>query len=101
MNLLKSGHLAMLAALALFCAAEASAQTLDKIRKQGAISLGYIDGAAPFSFADRNGEPQGYSVELCKAVAEGIANQLKLPQLKSRWVKLTVQNRIDAVRKKE
>jgi len=50
-------------------AAPAGAQTLDKVRKQGAITLGYIDGAAPFSYADGNGEPQGYSVELCRAVA--------------------------------
>src|ERR1044071_1440810 len=80
-------------------AATADAQTLDKIRKQGAITLGYIDGAAPFSYADPNGDPQGYSVELCRAIAEGVAAQLERPQLKTRWVKLTLQNRIDAVRR--
>lgn len=75
------------------------AQTLDKIRKTGVLTLGYIDGAAPFSYTDGNGEPQGYSVELCRAVAEGVAAQLKRTGLKTRWVKLTIQNRIDAVRK--
>jgi glutamate/aspartate transport system substrate-binding protein len=80
-------------------AATGEAQTLDKIRKNGVITLGYIDGAAPFSFVDGNNEPQGYSVELCRAVAEGIAAQLKRTGLKTRWVKLTIQNRIDAVRK--
>ena len=79
----------------------AGAQTLDKIRKSGTLTLGYIDGAAPFSYADGNGEPQGYSVELCRAVAEGIAAQLKRPNLKTRWVKLTIQNRIDAVRQRK
>ena len=39
----------------------AGAQTLDKIRKSGTIALGYIDGAAPFSFVDGNGNPQGYA----------------------------------------
>ena len=77
----------------------AAAQTLDKIRKQGVIRLGYIDNAAPFSYADANGDPQGYSVELCRAVAHGIAGQLKKTDLKTRWVKLTIQNRIDAVRR--
>ena len=77
------------------------AQTLEKIRKQGAITLGYIDGAAPFSYADANGDPQGYSVELCRAIAEGIGAQLERPQLKTRWVKLSIQNRIDAVRRKQ
>ena len=88
--------------LALFLTAllalPAAGQTLDKIRKQGAITLGYIDSAAPFSYADKNGEPQGYTVDLCRAVAAGIAEQLKLPNLKTRWVKLTIQDRIEAVR---
>jgi ABC-type amino acid transport substrate-binding protein len=34
-------------------------------------------------------------------VAQGVAAQLKRTGLKTRWVKLTIQNRIDAVRKKE
>ena len=75
------------------------AQTLDKIRKSGVITLGYIEGAAPFSFTDGNNEPQGYSTELCRAVAAGVARQLKRTGLKTKWVKLTIQNRIDAVRK--
>ena len=74
------------------------AQTLDKIRKSGVITMGYIEGAAPFSFADGNGQPQGYSVELCNAVAAGVGAQLKRQGLKVRWVKLTIQDRIDAVR---
>jgi len=77
----------------------ANAQTLDKIRKSGVITLGYIDGAAPFSYTDGNNEAQGYSVELCRSVADGIAAQLKRTGVKTRWVKLTIQNRIDAVRK--
>ena len=94
-------HLSAIITLCLLAvlAAPAGAQTLDKVRKQGAITLGYIDGAAPFSYADGNGEPQGYSVDLCRAVADGIATQLKRERLKVRWVKLTIQNRIDAVRR--
>jgi len=90
--------LAVLAA-ALLLPALAGAQTLDKIRKSGVITLGYIDGATPFSFTDGNGEPQGYSVELCRAVADGIAAQLKRTGMKTRWVKLSIQDRIDAVRR--
>jgi len=37
------------ASLAVVLSAAATAQTLDKIRKQGANTLGYIDGAAPFT----------------------------------------------------
>jgi glutamate/aspartate transport system substrate-binding protein len=88
----------MLCLLLACVALPAAAQTLDKVRKSGVITLGYIDGAAPFSFADGSGQPQGYSVELCAAVAQGVAAQIKREGLKVRWVKLTIQDRIDAVR---
>jgi ABC-type amino acid transport substrate-binding protein len=91
----------LLLILATLLAFPAAGQTLENIRKQGVIRLGYVDGAAPFSWADANGEPQGYSVDLCRVVVDGIAEQLKRKALKVRWVKLTLQNRIDAVRKKQ
>jgi ABC-type amino acid transport substrate-binding protein len=93
--------LTLLLGFALAAPATGWGDTLDKIRKQGVITLGYIDGASPFSFVDDKGEPQGYSVDLCRAVAEGIRVQLKRDNLKTRWVKLTIQNRIDAVRRKQ
>lgn len=87
--------------LALSCAlaAPAFAQTgtLEKIRRAGAITLGYIAEAPPFSFVDAKGEPQGYSVDLCREIARGIGAQLGLPQIETRWVALTIQNRLEAV----
>lgn len=91
--------LALAALFAALLADPAAAQTLERIRKKGEIAIGYIEGAAPFSFVDGGGEPQGYSVELCRAVADGLAAQLKRESLKIRWVRLTVQNRIEAVRR--
>ena len=85
---------------ALLLAWPAAAQTLDKIRKSGVITLGYVENAAPFSSVDGNGDPQGYSVDLCRAVADGIGSQLKRTNLRVRWVKLTIQNRIEAVQNK-
>jgi ABC-type amino acid transport substrate-binding protein len=40
-------------------------------------------------------------VDLCRAVAEGLRAQLKRETLKTSWVKLTIQNRIDAVRRRQ
>jgi ABC-type amino acid transport substrate-binding protein len=71
--------------------------TLEKIRRDGTITLGYIENAAPFSFVDARGEPQGYSVDLCREIARGIGAQLGLPKLETRWVALTIQNRLEAV----
>ena len=93
-----------LSVLALSCvgwalATPAAAQTgtLEKIRRDGTMTLGYIDDAAPFSSVDAKGEPQGYSVELCREIARGIGTQLGLPKLETRWVSLTIQNRLEAV----
>ncbi len=91
-----------LLAFALSCAVAAPAVaqtgTLEKIRRAGVITLGYIEDAAPFSFVDAKGEPQGYSVDLCREIARGIGAQLELPKLETRWVALTIQNRLEAVR---
>ena len=76
----RTAVLIFLVSLCSLASAPGQAQTLDKIRKQGVITLGYIDGAAPFSYADANGEPQGYSVELCRAVADGIARAARAPE---------------------
>jgi len=86
---------------ALSCAFAASAVaqtgTLEKIRSTGTITLGYINDAAPFSSVDAKGEPQGYSVDLCREIARGIGAQLGLAKLETRWVALTIQNRLEAV----
>jgi ABC-type amino acid transport substrate-binding protein len=88
--------------LALLCVlampAWAQSATLEKIRKQGAITMGYLEGSAPFSSTDASKQPQGYSVELCRAIASGIRAQLKLQSLETRWVQLTIQNRLEAVK---
>jgi glutamate/aspartate transport system substrate-binding protein len=84
-------------------AAPAAAQTgtLQKIRKTGAITMGYIEGAAPFSFLGDVKQPQGYSVDLCREIASGIRAQLGLKSLETRWVALTIQNRLEAVKKRQ
>lgn len=96
---MKNRTLALISLICVFAMpAWAQSGTLEKIRKQGAITMGYLDGAAPFSFRDANQHPQGYSVELCRAIASGIRAQLKLDSLETRWVALTIQNRLEAVK---
>jgi len=81
-----------------FAASHAADGTLAAIEKRGAIRLGYLQSAPPFSYAGGDGSPQGYSVELCKRVAENIRQDLKLADLKLQWVSLELQERIEAVR---
>ena len=86
-------------AMTLLLAGPAAAQTgtLDKIRTIGVITMGYLESSAPFSFLDESRQPQGYSIDLCRAVASGIRSQLKVQNLETRWVGLTIQNRLEAV----
>jgi len=86
----------LLAALALPALAQGGA--LERIARDRTIVMGYVESAAPFSSVDASGQPQGYSVDLCRAIAQGIGAQLKIADLKTRWVPLTVQSRLEAVR---
>ncbi|MCW5621376.1 MAG: amino acid ABC transporter substrate-binding protein [Burkholderiales bacterium] len=72
-----------------------AAGAMDAISQTGTIRMGYLTSAPPFSF-ERNGEPAGYSVELCQAVATDIGQQLGRT-LRIEWVALSLQNRLSAV----
>lgn len=71
--------------------------TLRKIKTTNTITLGYREASRPFSFVGDDGKPAGYSVDLCARVAESIGAELRLPKLQTRWVKVTVADRMDAV----
>jgi ABC-type amino acid transport substrate-binding protein len=71
--------------------------TLKKIKRTKTITLGYHESARPFSFANAEGKPAGYSVDLCSLVAAGVGKQLGLPDLQLKWVKVSVESRIQAI----
>ncbi len=79
--------------------AAAASRTLDRIRADGVIHLGYRAGAAPFSFKERDGRIRGYSAELCTRIAATIQKQLGLPALKVEWSAVDAADRLDAVSK--
>lgn len=54
----------------------ASAGTLDRVKKTGKLTLGYINDMRPYSFRNEAGNPDGYAIELCKAVAESAKAEL-------------------------
>jgi polar amino acid transport system substrate-binding protein/glutamate/aspartate transport system substrate-binding protein len=49
------------------------------------------------SFRDSKGQPAGYTVMVCQAVAEEIAAQLSIPPIKIDWQLVTTINRFEAV----
>ena len=96
-----------LAALIAFLAAPffGHAQALDgalkKINDTKTLTLAYRTDARPFSFNDDKGQPTGYTVDLCKAIAASLEQQLKVQGIKVNWVAATTQNRFELVSKKQ
>jgi ABC-type amino acid transport substrate-binding protein len=71
--------------------------TLKKIQATNTITLGYRESSRPFSFVGDDGKPAGYSVDLCARVAASVGKQLALPALQTKWVKVTVADRMPAI----
>jgi len=78
----------------------APAQELDGRLKQiyeaGTIRLAYRSDANPFSFASPQGQPDGYTIDLCKFIASSLERQLN-NKLTIEWVPVNSQNRFDSI----
>src|SRR5690242_8216171 len=101
-------HTALSASLALLAASllttQAAAQTseglsptLAAIKSSHVVHLGYRESSPPFSFLDQANRPIGYSLELCEAVVDEIGVEVDDPNLKIEYVKVTSDDRIQAV----
>jgi len=86
----------------LFAASALNAQPLEgrlkKIAETKSIAIAYRADATPFSFVREKGQPEGFSIDLCKRVVNSIERQLDRA-LEVKWVPVTVQSRFDAVAK--
>src|SRR5262245_59093122 len=89
--------IAALLTLSAFAAPLSAAGTLDRIRQNGKVLLGYRADAQPFSYRDESGNPAGYSVALCQAIVDGLKTDLGLANLAIEWVPVTIDDRSSAV----
>jgi len=92
---------ALVFVLTLACAGDlASAQTLEGRLKQigetKVVKLAHRSDANPFSFVNAQGQPDGYTVDLCKSVVQSLEMQLNA-KLAIAWVPVDTQSRFDAV----
>lgn len=76
---------------------EGLSPTLSAIKKAHVVRLGYRESSPPFSFLDQSGRAIGYSLELCEAIVEEIGVEVDDPNLRIDYVKVTSDDRIDAV----
>ena len=86
-----------IAAVLAVVASTASAQTLDRVRASGVLTIGYRVDARPFSFEEQAGEPSGFSIELCRAVGADIQAELGLNDLSIEYVPVSTEDRFQAV----
>src|SRR3954470_18024650 len=78
-------------------AGEGLSPTLAAIKKDHVVRLGYRESSPPFSFMDPSNRPIGYSLELCEAIVEEIGVEVDDSNLKIDYVKVTSDDRIEAV----
>lgn len=71
---------------------------LDRIAATGEFRIGFVPDAPPLSFIDNEGNPVGYSIDLCRRVASGIRDELGLDNIELTFTPLvSMQERLSAV----
>lgn len=68
--------------------------TLEKVARTNEFRIGYRNASMPFSYLGKNNKIQGYSIDLCLAIAKKIKEKLHLPDLNIIYTLINSQNRI-------
>ncbi len=74
--------------------APAFAQTIDKIKQTGSITVGHRDASIPFSYYDDQQKVIGYSMDICHRIVDDVKKALNMPHLKVNYQLVTSANRI-------
>jgi len=87
--------------LIVFFASPLSAQeltgTLQQIKKSGQIRIGYRASQPPMSFLGKDGNPTGYSIDLCKDIIAEVETTIGA-DIKAEYVPVTAKGRFEALR---
>lgn len=70
---------------------------LKRIKETGTVRIGYREAAIPFSFAGPDGRPYGYSIDICHAIVENIAEAVGVAYLGVEYRRVTPSDRFDQV----
>jgi len=73
--------------------------TLQKIARTGEFVIGYRTDASPLSYENAQGEPSGYSVDLCRRIAAQVKSNLGRNDIETKFVPIPSSERISAVAK--
>jgi ABC-type amino acid transport substrate-binding protein len=93
------GKLGIIFLIALFAsplAAQELTGTLQQIKKSGQIRIGYRVSEPPMSFLDKDGNPTGYSIDICKGIVTEVENKIGT-DVKVEYVPVTADGRFKAL----
>lgn len=88
-SLLLAGLFALLPLLA-------GADTLERVRTNNAMTLGYLPDLAPFT-SEEGGKVSGYAIDLCQKIADKVKTGLGLSDMQVRYQAVSVDSAIDAI----
>ena len=77
-------------------AGAAFADALGRIKEARAINVAYSPDSLPFSF-EKDGEPHGYSIDICKRVIAQVGRAVGQPDLKVHWLPASTPDRLKMV----
>ena len=75
----------------------AATGVLDRLKATGEIRLGVREDAAPLSYTNEAGQPAGYSVLICDAVAAQLGKAIGRDPLKLDYITIGTDDRFEAV----
>ena len=93
------GKLAIILLIVLFAsplAAKELTGTVQQIKKTGQIRIGFRTSEPPMSFLDKDGKPNGYSIELGQSVVKEVEKKIGA-KVKVQYVPITAENRFKAL----
>ena len=70
---------------------------IQRIRDKQSLTIAYDPNQAPFSLVGDDGQPTGYSTDLCRIIASELVTQLNLGLLDVRWIQTNTRSRFDAI----
>jgi ABC-type amino acid transport substrate-binding protein len=80
--------------LAPLLATSAFAQTLDKVKASGSITVAYRESSIPFSYLDDKAQPTGFGWEICGRIVDEVKRTVGRADLKVATQAVTSANRI-------
>ena len=75
----------------------AAAGVLEQVAETKTFRLGYRTDAPPFAAELENGKREGYSIELCRAVADSLRSELGLSAMVVEYIPVSAENRFDKI----